>query len=61
MPRRSGPQATHDPNKAQLMTLDPALALLAAVLQQAVHDVQSPHPAIREDALAFLQNAGLVE
>ena len=56
MPRRPGPRATHDPNKAQLMTLDPALALLAAVLQQAVHDARSPRHAIREDALQFLQD-----
>ena len=56
MPRRPGPRATHDPNKAQLMTLDPALALLAAVLQQAVHDARSPRHAIREDALQFLRD-----
>ena len=44
MARRSGPRATHDPNKAQLMALDPALALLAAVLQQAVDDDRARIP-----------------
>ena len=47
---------TRDANKAQLMTLDPALALLAAVLQQAVHDARSHRAAIREEALQFLRD-----
>ena len=56
MPRRTGPRVTPDPNKATLMTLDPELGLLAAVLQQALHDVRSRRPDIREDALQFLRD-----
>jgi hypothetical protein len=56
MPRRPGPKATHDSNKAPLMHLDPATALFAAVIQQAVRDLQSPRPDIREEALQFLRN-----
>ena len=47
---------TRDTNKAQLMTLDPATALLAAVIQQALLDRHSPRPDIREEALQFLRN-----
>ena len=61
MPRRRGPRPTHDSNKAPLMCLDPTLALLAAVVQQALADLRSPHPAIREDALRFLGDAEAVQ
>ena len=55
MPRRPGRSTVApDPTKAALMRLDPALALLAAVVQQALSDVRSPRPDIRQDALTFL-------
>jgi hypothetical protein len=56
MPRRPGPQARQAPNKAPLLHLDPPLALLAAVLQQALLDARSRRPDIREEALQFLRN-----
>ena len=43
MPRRPGRSTSApDPTKAALMRLDPALALLAAVVQQALSDVRTP-------------------
>ena len=55
MPRRpSRSTVAPDPTKAALMRLDPALALLAAVVQQALSDVRSPSSDIRHDALRFL-------
>ena len=56
MPRRRGPRPTHDSNKAPLHGLDPVLALLGAVIQQALADLRSPRPDIRQDALQFLRD-----
>ena len=56
MPRRPGPRAALDPNKATLATLDPELGLLAAVVQQALHDARSRRPDIRAEAMQFLKD-----
>lgn len=45
-----------DPNRAALMHLAPELALLAAVLQQALHDVRSRRADVRQEAQQFLQD-----
>ena len=46
-----------DANRAALQHLAPELALLAAVLQQALHDVRSRRADVREEAQQFLQDA----
>ena len=49
-----------DANRAALMTLAPELGLLAAVLQQVLHDTRSHRPDIRAEALQFLEDAEAV-
>jgi hypothetical protein len=42
------------PHGDAMASLSPELALIGAVLHQAIHDVRSPHATIRADACAFL-------
>ena len=49
-----------DATRAATTGLAPELAMLAAVMQQAVHDVRSRRPDIRQDALQFLRDTEAV-
>ena len=56
MPRRSGPRTSHDSNRAPLLRLDPAMALLGAVVRQALDDARSRQADVRDEALQFLRD-----
>jgi hypothetical protein len=46
---------------SQTPGLSPELHLLAAILRQAMKDAQSRRPDVREEALAFLHDAGALD
>jgi hypothetical protein len=51
----------HDSNSAATTDLAPELGLLAAVLQQALHDARSRRADVRQEARQFLRDEAALE